>query len=78
MSPFTHAVIKYGLVALFFAALAVGAWANTRMMRRQFQSGYRRYDPRSMLAYFSGVEFPILIAAVLIGVAIVRCLEMLK
>ena len=82
MSPFTHDVLKYGLVAVVFAALATCAWANSRMMQRlqerRRELGNPWFDPRPTFAAWNGVELPIFVAAITIGVAAVMGVAALR
>jgi hypothetical protein len=81
MSAFAHDVLKYGLLAVIFTALGTCAWANGRMMRREFtrrrELGNPWFDLRPTFAGWNGIEFPIFMAALLTGVAAVMCLKVL-
>jgi hypothetical protein len=81
MSPFTHDVLRYGLIAVIFTAMGIGAWANGRMMRRFFarrsELGNAWFDLRPTFAALNGIEHPIFIAAVLAVFAAAYCLKVL-
>jgi hypothetical protein len=69
MSPIIHDTLKYGLFAVLVAALGAGFWANGRMMRRARELGYGIFDLRRLSVHLTAIEFPIFIAAVLVGFA---------
>ena len=73
-------VAKFALFAAFFAAMATGMWANSRMMKRMRESGYRYWliNPMSSFAAWRSIEFPIFILAVLVGAGAVMALKALE
>jgi hypothetical protein len=78
MSPLTHDALKWSLIAVFLAALGTCARVNSRMTRRARESGYSWFNPMTFLLVFSGAEFPIFLAALLVGVVAVMGLKMLR
>jgi hypothetical protein len=74
------ALAKFALVAVFFAAMATGMWANSRMIRRMREAGYRYWiiNPMSAFAGWRGIELPIFIVALLVGVGAVIGLKALE
>jgi myo-inositol catabolism protein IolC len=73
MAPTLITTAKFALFAVFFASMATGMWANSRMIKRMREAGYRYWliNPMSSFAAWKSIEFPILIVAVLVGVGAV-------
>jgi hypothetical protein len=65
------AIAKFALVAVLLVAGATGMWANSRMIRRAKEAGYRYwlFNPMSAVAGLRGMEPLIFILATLLGVA---------
>ena len=78
--PALIATAKVILVAIFFAAMATSMWANSRMIKRAREAGYRYWliNPMSAIAALRGIEILIFVIAVHIGVAAVLGLIALK
>jgi hypothetical protein len=74
MAPTLIVIAKVALIAVFFAAMATGMWANSRMMRRMKEARYRYWmiNPMSVFAAWKGIEFPIFIAAVFVLASAVK------
>ena len=72
--------IRCILIALVFGALATCMWANSRMMRRARDAGYRYWliNPMSAFAGARAIELPIFPVACLTGVAAVMGLVALE
>ena len=68
------------LFAVFLGTMATCMWANTRMIRRAREAGYRYWpiNPMSTLAALRGVEPVIFVVALLVGCASVMALIELK
>ena len=77
MSAVAHDVLKYGLLALFFAAFGIGAWASSRMMKSANKSGHESFDARWTIAAFNSSELPIFVGSLLVGIASVVCIRAL-
>ena len=72
--------IRCTLIALLLLAMATCMWANSRMMRRAQDVGYRYWliNPMSAFAGARGIELPIFLVACLTAVVAVMGLVALK
>jgi hypothetical protein len=72
--------LKIALLVTALASLGVAAWANSRMMRRSRDAGYRYWiiNPMSAIAGLRGIEPLVFIAAILLGVAAMMGIVALK
>jgi hypothetical protein len=80
MFPILITIAKGALIAVFLAAFLTAIWANSRMTKRRRETGGRYWmvNPRPIVANWVSIEFPIFIAAVIVGASAVAALKALS
>jgi hypothetical protein len=78
MFPILITIAKGALIAVFIASFLLGMWLNSRLLRRQRESGYRLFDPRRSFAGWKTDELFMFVIVVCIGVGAGMALNALK
>ncbi len=80
MLPILTTIAKGTLFVAFFASFLTCMWANSRLMKRMREAGYRYWlvNPMSSFAAWRSIEFPIFILAVLVMAGAVMALKALS